>query len=79
MIRLKNIVKNNNIIKCDIYPEDSPFPGTVICNVRERNLVSHSLPNGYEWCKNHVFHALYALLEMNDKGNILSEKTIMWV
>ena len=23
MVKLKNIVKNNNMIQCDIYPEDS--------------------------------------------------------
>lgn len=79
MIKLKNIVKNDPFIKCDIYPEDSMSPGSIICNIHERSLVKYNLPNGYEWCINHVFHALYAILDMNDKKKMLSEKTIMWV
>ncbi len=52
---------------------------TPICSIHERSLVKYNLPNGYEWCINHVFHALYALLDMNDKEKMLSEKTLMCV
>ena len=79
MVKLRNIVKNNSIIKCDLYPEDSKSPGSITCNIRDRSLIDYALPYGYEWCKNHVFHALYALLDMNDKEALPLEKTIMWV
>ncbi len=33
MVKLKNIVKNNNMIQCDIYPEDSKEKGFITVNV----------------------------------------------
>lgn len=78
MIRLKNIQKNDDFIICEIYPEDSKTPGKIAINIAE-GAATYYLPEGYEWCTNHVSHAKRALLSMNETGKIEKEKTIMWV
>jgi hypothetical protein len=77
MIRLKNIAINDNIIKCDIFPEDSKENGTLEIDMR-KTVVSFSLPKGYEWCKNHIEHAKKHLSNIYVSKKIPEEKIIMW-
>ena len=78
MIKLKNIVKNNNKIKCDIYPEDSKIAGWLIVDTNSER-TEYELPSGYEWCKSHITHARKALIQMNASQKLPKEKLIMWV
>lgn len=78
MVTLKNIEKNNNLIECDIIPEDSKESGHIAVKVDTNEIESFSLPNGYEWCINHIEHAKTALLEMVKNNNIQKEKLVMW-
>lgn len=77
MIRLKNIVKNSNVIQCQIMPEDSKEYGELKVYLSTESF-DYTLPNGYDWCENHVYHAKQALIEMAKSNTIVKEKTIMW-
>ena len=79
MVKLKNIVINGNIAKCDIYPEDSPANGSLEVDLQTREIKSYTLPVGYEWCENHIAHAKNYLVEVSKSNNEIStEKLIMW-
>lgn len=79
MIKLKNIVKNENVIHCDIIPEDSVSCGSLLYDIDSDEIKSYSLPNGYEWCKKHIIHAKDALREMVSSNQLQKEKLIMWI
>lgn len=78
MIRLKNIKQKNDIIECDIIPEDSTESGYINVDINSGNIIQFKLPNEYEWCRNHVEHAKHALLEMRNKNTLVSERLLMW-
>ena len=79
MIRLKNIEKNNNILECDIFPEDSKIYGHIKVNLVSKEIDDYTLPKEYEWCRNHVVHAQKALLELAvSKEPLPKNKLIMW-
>lgn len=79
MVKLKNIVINENTAKCDIYPEDSPANGFLEVDLQTREIKSYTLPVGYEGCTNHIAHAKNYLVEVSKSNNEIStEKLIMW-
>ena len=81
MIRLKNIKKTDSHIKCDIIPEDSKAVGYLDIDLKSEDpykTANYSLPAGYEWCKNHVSHAIAELIKMGKGKEIPKEKSIMW-
>lgn len=78
MINIKNIEKNNKMVKCKIYPEDSQEAGTLSVDLLTEEY-KYKLPTGYEWCRNHVAHAVRAIIEMDREGNLPKEKLVMWV
>lgn len=78
MIKLKNIVRKNNIVTCDIFPEDSKNPGTIVYDINKSDIQEYRLPKGYEWCKNHIAHASRAIKEMIKAEDTQSEKTVSW-
>lgn len=78
MIKLKNIEKSENIVKCDIFPEDSVSGGMLIYDIAADSIKDFELPEGYEWCKNHLSHAVKAIRNMVETNTIQNEKTIMW-
>lgn len=78
MVKLKNIVINGNTAKCDIYPEDSKDKGTLEVNLQTREIISYTLPMGYEWCKNHIEHAKCSLIEISESKEIPDVKTVAW-
>jgi CxxC motif-containing protein len=65
MVKLKNIVINGNIAKCDIYPEDSRATGSLEVDLQTKEITSSTLPVGYEWCENHIAHAKNYLVDIN--------------
>lgn len=78
MVKLKNIVINGNTARCDIYPENSKEKGTVEVDLQTREIISYTLPVGYEWCENHIAHAKWTLLEISESKEIPETKTVVW-
>ena len=79
MIKLKNIKKiSDNIIECNIIPEDSAEMGYMTVDIDKEEIVKCDLPRGYEWCSNHVAHARNALMKMVETDEILNEKNVVW-
>lgn len=79
MIKLKNIVIDNNIAKSEIIPEDSIVSGNIEIDLSENKILDFVLPKGYEWCKKHLEYAKNYLIEASMlKDGIPKEKTIMW-
>ena len=79
MVRLKNIKFNNTFIECEIFPEDSITSGMLKVDINSKKVVEYTLPDEYEWCTNHVGHAVRGLIELlEDIDNIPSERLIMW-
>ncbi len=78
MVKLKNIKKNDYFIESDIIPEDSQKSGHVTVDIKSGELKAYDLPEGYEWCTNHVNHAKNKLLEISSLDNLPKEKLIMW-
>lgn len=77
MVKLKNLKKNNDTILCDVFPEDSVNSGTLVVNT-SGNVIDYSLPDGYEWCINHIYHAARKIRELVNNGTLPSEITVMW-
>ena len=78
MIKLENIKKINSIISCRILPEDAESYGSLVVDVVNRSIIDYDLPDGYQWCKNHVVHAAEALFRMALLNDIPSEKKVAW-
>lgn len=79
MIKLKNITIKNDIVKCDIIPEDCQNSGFIEIDVSNNKIIDYALPLGYEWCKNHIQHAKsYILNACARKETLPSEKTLIW-
>lgn len=77
MIKLKNIKIDDKLAVCDIIPEDSTEKGFIEVNLETQEVINFSLPKGYEWCKNHISHAVNALIQMAVSGNV-QDSVIMW-
>lgn len=79
MIRLKNIVIENDRAKSEILPKDSKVSGNIEINLSQNKIIKFVLPADYEWCKIHLEHAKDYLMEIyKSKGVIPKEKAIMW-
>lgn len=78
MVRLKNIKKTNELIECDIVPEDSESAGHIVTDFKKGKLINYSLPVGYEWCISHVMHASDNLVELSKEKEIPSTLLVMW-
>ncbi|MBP3328733.1 MAG: hypothetical protein J6L91_07485 [Clostridia bacterium] len=78
MVKLKNIKISNGYIECDIYPEDSSRAGHIIVDIDTKELKEYNLPLGYEWCKSHLNHAKYRMIEFVETDSIPEEDLIMW-
>ena len=80
MIKLKNIKIDNDFVSCDIYPEDSIANGYMKINIANGEVESYLLPEGYEYCDNHVEHARHFIINhLEDIQSVpIIEKTIMW-
>lgn len=79
MVKLKNIVIENNIAKSEIIPEDCKTNGYIEVDLSENKILNFVLPDGYEHCRNHIAHAKNYLIELfGSKADIPEEKIIMW-
>ena len=79
MIRLKNLAidENGNVI-ADAYPEDAKTPGRIVMSKDE--LIDYTLPEGYDWCENHLHHAEWFIMKNYEKikSGEIKEPLIMW-
>ena len=78
MIKLKNIVIDGQIAKCEIFPEDSNSFGILEVNLETKEILNLLLPLGYEWCKSHIEHARDYLCSVYQEESIPNEKLIIW-
>lgn len=74
MIKLKNIKEINGVVSCAFIPEDSNGEGKIVYD-RNNDRAEIVYPSGYEWCKNHVNHAIRFIRET--KG-LPTERLITW-
>lgn len=79
MVKLKNLKRNDHIGECDIFPEDSLRAGHIVIDLDREELQEYSLPDGYEWCVNHVHHAAKGLADLLREGKMPEEYLMMWV
>lgn len=78
MIRLKNIERKNNLVECNIIPEDSKAEGRLVVDLVKKDIASYTLPEGYEDCYGHVRHAVRAILQDAKEGSLPKERLVMW-
>lgn len=79
MVKLKNLMINEKgIVTGDIYPEDAKVPGQI--KVSRDGLIDYTLPEGYEWCGNHLQHSEHFIISNYDKirSGEIKEPLIMW-
>jgi hypothetical protein len=78
MVKLKNLKKNNATIESDIIPEDSDNSGHIVVDLDQGITIDYSLPEGYEWCMNHVNHAKNKLIELAKEEHLSEQYLVMW-
>ena len=79
MVRLKNLKKNNNLAECDFLPEDSQIPGHMIVDLESGDIIEYTLPEKYEWCTKHVYHAARNLKKLIKNNEFPNNYLVMWV
>ena len=78
MIKLKEIKRNSEIITCKAYVEDCEEAISLSFDISASTLKDVTLPQGYDWCDSHIFHAKDYLMEIASKETIPNNHTIMW-
>lgn len=76
MIRLLNIKRIGNIIKCDYIPESADVITPIEYDIKKDNFVKFSIPKGYEYCKGDEYKISRYFRENID--NLHEKATIMW-
>ena len=76
MVKLRNILRNDNAIKCDVFVEDSLSP--VFLSVTENTSEFGVLPKGYEWCISHINAAIRYLRSLLSVDSYPAEHNIYW-
>ena len=82
MIRLKNIVLENNIISADYYPERSKVGGKISVDAFTGEVVHFEpSPNDSETPSYHAVNRLNEIIRLKERGeieDIPSETCILW-
>lgn len=76
MIRLLNIKRIGNIIKCDYIPESAEVTTPIEYDIKKDIFVKFSTPKGYEYCKGDEYKISRYFRENID--NLHENATIMW-
>lgn len=76
MIRLLNIKRIGDIIKCDYIPEDAEISTPIEYDIIKDNFVKFSIPKGYEYCKGDEYKISRYFRENID--DLHKNATIMW-
>lgn len=80
MIKLKNIKIDGNVVKCEIYPEDSKESGYIEVDIDKNSIINSNLPTDYKWCKWHLVHVKKYLIEhfAEIQSESIKEKILVW-
>lgn len=76
MIRLLNIKRIGNIIKCDYIPEGAEISTPIEYDVQSETFIKFSNPKGYEYCR--TFSAKISNYFRNNLDYLPKNATIMW-
>ncbi len=77
MLKLKKITKNNNVISCELFPEDSEKAGFLHYDVKNDKVIEFAMPKGYEWCETYIAQALQ-FFRNAEKSKLPNEKVLIW-
>ena len=61
-----------------LFRKNSKQAGHITVNLNSEKLEEFSLPEGYEWCENHVYHAARNLVTLLKGDDIPEEYLVMW-
>ena len=75
MLRMEKINKNNDIVSCVLFPEDSNDGCAFEYNTKTKE-TKCELPKGYEYCTMHITMARTYIQKNID--NLPDRKTMMW-
>lgn len=78
MLQLKNIQKNNNVIRADYYPENRDEYGFVIVDCKTGSIIESKTTLSDGEIGMYRYHAAYALGMLAKQENIPATKCIMW-
>ena len=76
MIRLLNIKRIGNIIKCDYIPESAEISTPIEYDLQSETFIKFSNPKGYEYCRS--FSAKISNYFRNNLDYLPKNATIMW-
>lgn len=76
MVKLKNIVKKDNIISCDYFPENGVESGHLEIDFTNRKTIL--VTDAVVGDNFYVQHARNALLELAKKTEVPKERNIVW-
>ena len=78
MIRLLNVRKENNIIRAEYFPEDSPKGATAMIDIdNPDNCIVEATGHELE-TKGHIGHAKWALQEIATGERPVGDCKVMW-
>ena len=78
MIYLKNVRKENNIIRAEYFPEDSPKGASAMIDIdNPSNCVVEATRYENE-TKGHIAHAKWALEDMVEEKREIKDCMVMW-
>lgn len=78
MVKLKNLKRCESTAECDIFSEDSKVSGHIVIDLASGSLREFTLPDGYEWCDNHAYHAARNLARLAKNENLPDEHLVAW-
>ncbi len=78
MIRLRRIERNDQIITCLAFVEDSEQAVKISYNETTHEFYHEELPSAYGYCTSHIMYAKRYLKSLSGKQIKTESKTIMW-
>lgn len=79
MVKLTDIARMGDVIKCNAYVEDCKEPIPLVFRIKDRSYDRFDLPTGYEYCDWHILiYAKRFLEQAINMEDIPREKLIMW-
>ena len=77
MVKLKHIVKTNEKITCNYFPEDGTDVGYIEVNIETQTIEKH-IPTKLIGDKTYAMHAKYRLIKLLKEDVIPETSTVMW-
>ena len=77
MVCIRNIKKNGNLISCDYYPENKNLSGNIVVDIRNKEIIEHTLYSEEE-SYSYPNMARVKLLEFANKDIFPSEAFCFW-